>query len=257
MRKPTRHAVRLTAAFGAVAALVLLPAASASAVGTNSSAYGVKATLITTLAVVGPLATSTCPTGGPNSVATANLGLLGGTGIINADSACDDAAGTSSATGSAANVGLLTPVLFPLLPAISATLISGSCTGTAPDNPTGSSTFTNATIGAATINSSPAANTNLLNLTNVVVITINEQTTGPVGVLTVNALHVALGPIVNGVGSLGDVVIGHAVCGPNAIVLPGDAFSFQNLPIILGGIAVLAMIGMAVRTGTRRLRGLA
>ncbi|MDT4981311.1 MAG: hypothetical protein QOG07_3190, partial [Pseudonocardiales bacterium] len=38
---------------------------------------------------------------------------------------------------------------------------------------------------------------------------------------------------------------------------PGDAFSFQNLPIILGGIAVLAMIGMAVRTGTRRLRGLA
>ncbi|MDT4982080.1 MAG: hypothetical protein QOG07_3959, partial [Pseudonocardiales bacterium] len=29
MRKPTRHAVRLTAAFGAVAALVLLPAASA------------------------------------------------------------------------------------------------------------------------------------------------------------------------------------------------------------------------------------
>ncbi|MCW2647860.1 MAG: hypothetical protein QOF87_26 [Pseudonocardiales bacterium] len=256
MRKPTRHAVRLTAAFGAVAALVLLPAASASAVSTNSSAYGVKSTLLTGV-VVGPLATSTCPTGGPDSVVSANLGALGGTGVINADSACDDAAGTSSATGSAAGVALLTPLLVPLLPAISATLISATCNGAAPDAPTGSSTFTNATIGGVAINSSPGANTNLLNLTNVVVITINEQTTGPAGVLTVNALHVAVGPIVNGVGSLADVVIGHAACGPNAVVVPGDAFSFQNLPIILGGIAVLAMIGMAVRTGTRRLRGLA
>lgn len=255
MRKPNRHAVRLTAAFGAVAALVLIPATSASAAGTNSSSYGVKATLLTGV-VVGPLAQSTCPTGGPDSVLSANLGALGGTGAINADSACDDVAGTSSATGSAANVALLTPVLVPLLPAISSTLISGTCTGTAPADPTGSSTLANLTIGGVAVNSSPAANTNFLNVSGVVTITLNEQTL-VAGVLTVNALHVTAGPIVNGVGSLADVVIGHAVCGPNAVVVPGDAFSFQNLPIVLGGLAVLAMIGMAVRTGTRRLRGLA
>jgi hypothetical protein len=256
MRTPNRHAVRLTAAFGAVAALVLIPASAASAAPTNSSSYGVKATLLTGV-VLGPLAQSTCPTGGNDNVVGANLGALGGTGVINADSACDDAAGTSSATGSAANVALLTPVLVPLLPAISSTLISGSCTGAAPDDPTGTSTLANLTIGGAVVNSTPAANTNFLTVPGILSITLNEQTTGPAGVLTVNALHVTAGPIVNGVGSLADVVIGHAVCGPNVIVIGADAFSFQNLPIILGGIAVLAMIGMAVRTGTRRLRGLA
>ena len=255
MRKPTRRAVRVTAVFGSVAALVLLPAASASAAATNSSAYAVKASLISGAVNVGPLATSTCPPGGPHSVASAYLGTLGSLGALNATSACDDAAGTSSATASAATVALLAAA--PGLSAVAATLISATCSGAAPDDPIGSSTLLQLKLGTATaVDLTPTANTILLDASPLAKIVANEQTLSG-GVLTVNALHIYIGPIVNGAGSLGDVIIGHVSCGPNVPTAPGDVFSFQNLPLILGGIAVLVMIGMALRTGTRRLRGLA
>jgi hypothetical protein len=70
----------------------------------------------------------------------------------------------------------------------------------------------------------------------------------------VNAVHVELGHVVNGRGTLGDVVLGSATCGPNAVTAPVDAFSFGNLPIVLGGLGLLAVAAFGIRTGVRRAR---
>lgn len=72
------------------------------------------------------------------------------------------------------------------------------------------------------------------------------------GMYSVTGLHLAL------LGSSGGFVdLAKVTVGPNVPTAVGDAFSFQNLPIILGGIAVLILLGYGVRMGTRRVRGLA
>lgn len=65
---------------------------------------------------------------------------------------------------------------------------------------------------------------------------------------TVTGLHVAL------LGTTGIVDLATVTVGPNVAVAPVDAFSFASLPLILGGIAVLIALGLAVRTGIRRVR---
>lgn len=200
---------------------------------------------------VGPLPNSNYPADpGEHDVAIVDLGTLGQVGAVRALTT-GDTKGNSTAFASAADVALVNNVANSF-PAVSAELISATCTasGTATS---GSSVFTNASIaGTALVNATPSANTVLLNTPGLLKVVLNEQTDSG-GVLTVNALHVYLGPIVNGAGTLGDVIVAHATCGPNTPVVIGAAFSFQDLPIILGGIAVLVVIGLGVRAGARRI----
>jgi hypothetical protein len=250
MRKLNPKAVRITA-LASAAAFALLPMASAAADTSNSTAYGIKATVLSGAINVSATPTSTFPPGGTNSVVSLDLGTLGQVGTLTATTAGDLTAGTSSATGSAANVALLNNALTGF-PAVGATLISADCTADG-STLTGQSTFTNASIGGnAVVDIHPAANTKLINLTGVLVVTLNEQTTNS-GMITVNAVHVQLGPIINGQGSLADVIIGQATCGPNTPVASVAAFSFQDLPLILGGLALIVVIGLGIRTGIRRL----
>lgn len=254
MQHLTRRTMRLSAAASSAAALLFLMAgpASAAAGDAKSSAFGLRANVLLGTVNVPATPTSTFPTGVDNSTVSGNLGALGTTGVLNATTDGDNS-GNSSATGSAARVALLGGAI-PSLPAITATLISASCTAHGAGDVSGTSTFTAAKLGANAIAVHPAANTKLINLPNLLVVTVNEQTRSQNGtVLTVNALHIRVGPN----GSLGDIVIGNAVCGPNVASAVGDAFSFQNLPLILGGLGLLVAAGMGLRTGTRRLRGIA
>ncbi|MGI8678201.1 MAG: hypothetical protein ACR2LX_05850 [Jatrophihabitans sp.] len=250
-----RNALRFSAAVTSVSALLLIAAAPALAAdpGANSSAFGIKATVLSGAVNVPPTPTSTFPPGGTTHLANVDLGALGTVGASNATTAGDSTAGTSSATGSVANVALLKNALTGF-PAVSADLISATCSDTAPADPTGSSTFTNASVGGtAIVDVKPAPNTKLLNLGPLLVVTLNEQTLSN-GVLTVNALHVQLGPILNGQASLADVIIGQAVCGPNTAPLATPAFSFQDLWPVLGALAIVALIGYGSVAGVRRFR---
>jgi hypothetical protein len=72
------------------------------------------------------------------------------------------------------------------------------------------------------------------------------------GVYAATGLHLAL------LGSRGGFVdLAKVTVGPNVPTAVGDAFSFQNLPIILGGLAVLILLGYGVRVGFRRVRAIA
>jgi hypothetical protein len=249
MRKPNSKAVRITA-LATAAAFALLPMATAAAATVNSSAFGIQATNVLGIVNVAALPTSTCPPepGAHNSALGANLGALGTVGAVNANTDCDATAGTSSARGSAANVALLPNVALPGLAAITAAVVQADCSANGT-TVTGSSTLTTATLGTAAIAVNPAPNDVLLNLPNIAVLTLNEQIVHNDGSLTVNALHLVLGPN----GSLGDIIIGSATCGPNTPVAGVAAFSFQDLPLILGALALIVVIGFGIRTGIRRL----
>ncbi|MDP9115793.1 MAG: hypothetical protein M3O28_00690 [Actinomycetota bacterium] len=71
------------------------------------------------------------------------------------------------------------------------------------------------------------------------------------GVSSVTGLHLELLG-----GGLGHVDLAKVTVGPNVPNAVGDAFSFQNLPLILGGIALLLVVGFGLRAGTRRVRGM-
>jgi len=257
MQKSSRRAVRgvaLALAAGALA-LAVSPGAQALDPGANASAFGLSANVLNGTVNVPPTPTSTFPPGGTNSLLSVNLGALGAVGAVNATTSGDSAAGTSSASGSVANVALL-GISATQLPAISADAVDATCSANAPDAPTGQTDNEplDTPLGAI-VDLHPAANTKLLNLTGLAVVTLNEQITHPDGSLTVNAVHVQLGPIVNGVATLGDVVLGSATCGPNAVTAPVDAFSFGSTPIVLIAIAIVVAAGFAVRTGIRRATG--
>lgn len=253
MQRITRCALRATAAAGSAAALMFLMAGPASAApgDANSSAFGLSANVLAGAVNVPPTPTSTYPPGSSRSTISANLGALGSTGVLKAVTN-GDANGNSSATGSAARVALLGGAV-PSLPAITARLISASCTADGTGTPTGSSTFTAATLGTNAIAVHPAANTRLIDISLLLRVTVNEQTTSAGGtVLTVNALHVQVGPIVNGVASLGDVIIGHAVCGPNTPVLGSPIFT-SVFYVGFGAIAVVILGAYLVRRRTSAL----
>jgi hypothetical protein len=236
---------------------VALAASPAQALdpGANASAFGVKANVLNGTLVVPPTPTSTFPPGANNSLLNVNLGALGAVGAVNATTTGDSAAGTSSASGSVANVALL-GVSATQLPAITADAVDATCSAAAPAAPTGQTTLTNLRLGnGAIVDLHPAANTKLLNLTGLAVITLNEQITNGDGSLTVNAVHVQAGPIVNGTATIADVILGSATCGPNAVTAPVDAFSFGSTPIVHIALAIVIDAGIAVRTGIRRATG--
>ena len=69
------------------------------------------------------------------------------------------------------------------------------------------------------------------------------------GVWSVSGLHVSL---LN--NALAEADLAKVTVGPNVATAPGAAFSFQELPLILGGLALLIALGFGVRTGVRRLQ---
>lgn len=240
--------LRVLAATGTVGALMLISASSAAAVdpGANSSAFGLSATNVLGLVDIAPTPQSICPQGSTESALPVSLGALGNVGVLNASTTCDSAAGTSTATGGAADVALLGVAGART---ITADVISAQCSATAPADPTGSTTVANLFIAGVRINVPVGSTTpQTINIPGVATVIINEQTLSN-GVLTVNALHITLLG-----GALGDIIIGQASCGPNTAAPAIAAFSFQTLPLILGGLAILALLFYGLRTSLRRLR---
>ena len=251
-----RRARRVTAfivSAGAVG-LVAAPAAAALDPGANSSAFGVKANVLNGVLVVPPTPTAVSPPNATGSVLNVNLGALGAVGAVTLATNADSAAGTSDATASVADVALLGAAAVQF-PALAAQAVVATCSATAPDAPTGSTTLTAAQLGGnPLLDLTPAPNTKLLNLTGLAVVTLNEQIVNGDGSLTVNAIHVQLGPIVNGTATIADAILSSVTCGPNAVTAPVDAFSFSTLPVVLAGLAAILFIAYGVRTGVRRLR---
>jgi hypothetical protein len=248
MLKLSARALRVTAVTAA-AAFALLPMATASAATVNSSAFGVKATLLTgSLLPAQPV--STCPPGGDVSGVGVNLGAaLGRVGVLNAKSDCDATSATSSAQGGAANVRLLGT---PLTRLITADAIEANCSATGDAPPTGGTTVANLRVLGIAVNVPVNGSPIDVSIPGVASVIVNEKVTNPDGSLTVNALHVSLLG-----GKVADVIVGSATCGPNVPVADVSAFSFQDLPVVLGGIALILVIGFGIRTGVRRLRSAA
>lgn len=241
--------LRALAATGSVGALLLLTAASASAApdpGANSGAYAISATNVLGLIDIAPTPQSTCPPGSTESAVPLSLGALGNVGVLNASTHCVSADGTSDATGGAASVALLG---LPGARSITADVLSATCSATAPADPTGSTTVANLFILGVKVDVPVGSTTpQTISIPGVASVIVNEQTLSG-SVLTVNALHISLLG-----GNLGSIIVGHASCGPNTASPATDAFSFQNLPVILGGLAILALLFYGLRKSIRRLR---
>lgn len=248
MRKPNSKAVRITA-LATAAAFALLPMAAASAAPlARSSAYGAQVDLLNGTVHVGPLANSTFPPGGSETAVPINLPTIADVAGIFANTSGDpNVANKSSATAGTLAVGVLGTALTGY--AISADAVSATCTATGTDF-TGSATIANLKVGTnPVVNATFTTQQNVLVIKNVARVIIGEHITNADGSTTINALHIHL----LGAANVGDIILGHVRCGPNAEVLPVAAFSFQDLPIILGGIALVVLIGFGIRTGVRRL----
>jgi hypothetical protein len=237
---------RLVLCQAAVVGLVCIAAGPASAATVSSSAFGISAQNVAGLLNIPQTPQSTCPAGSNESAIPVDLGALGGVGVLNASTQCDASVGTSSADGGAADVALLGTALAR---SITADAVSAHCAASGTDTPTGSTTVANLFILGVRVDIPVGSSTpQTVSIPGVASVVINEQTLSN-GALTVNALHITLLG-----GNLGDIIIGSATCGPNAAVLPVSAFSFQDLPLILGALALLVAIGFGIRSGARRLR---
>jgi hypothetical protein len=73
------------------------------------------------------------------------------------------------------------------------------------------------------------------------------------GIYSATGLHIALLGTIGGTAT-GTIDLAHVTLGPNAVVAPVSAFSFGELPIVLGGIAVLLLIALGGRQIARRVR---
>jgi hypothetical protein len=69
------------------------------------------------------------------------------------------------------------------------------------------------------------------------------------GTYSVTGLHISL---LN--NALATADLARVTVGPNVPTAPGAAFSFQDLPLILGGLALLIALGFGARIGVRRLQ---
>jgi hypothetical protein len=243
------RAVRFGLALAAAGGLFAATAAPALALDphANSSAYGLKTVKpILGLLSIPSQANITFPPGGTNNALSVNLGALGGVGVIDTSATGNQSAGSSAATSHIADVALL-GALNSAFPGLSANAVEASCSANAPAQPTGATTLVEAHLGQSqVINVSPAPNDVLLNLPGLVKLTLNQQFTDANGSLNVNAIRLQLGTN----GALGDLIIAHAQCGPNAP--QGPVFNFGETPIILGGIAVLLALVFGIRAGIRR-----
>lgn len=270
MRKIQWRALGLVTAVGSVAALSVLSAAPAGAaiLPATSSAYGVQACLLALTSPlqctvkVGPTPAAAYPTGpGTASVTNLDLSPVGTVRLVNVSASGNDLTGFSTATATTNNTSLL-PAGVPG-GAVGATVIKATCTAT-KGTATGGATFVGLTLAGQAVPLGPLGastpNNVLLNLPGVAKIVLNEQTKSA-GAITVNAVHVFLGPIKAGAGSLGDVILSHVSCGPNAgtpatatgidpdhgptaggtkVTITGTCFVAGKTSVTIGGITIPA-----------------
>ncbi|MFN2560512.1 MAG: choice-of-anchor P family protein [Jatrophihabitans sp.] len=248
MRKPNSKAVRITA-LAAAAAFALLPMAPAAAAAAGtSSAFGVQVKVLNAI-TIGPTPTSTFPPGSNDATVPVDLGALGNLEAVYAHTSGNTNTPSSSASAGTANVNLLgTTVAGVTAYAIHANAVSATCTATG-DTVSGSTTIANLAVGLnPVVNLTAATTQQVLVIPGVASVIIGEQITNPTdGSLTVNALHITL---LNGNGA--DIIIGSVTCTPTPVAGVA-AFSFQDLPLILGALALIVVIGFGIRTGIRRL----
>jgi hypothetical protein len=241
---------------GAITLGAALPASAAAV----SSAYGVKAELLAGAIKVAPTPVSTFPNGGQQNTVQANLGVLGNVKVLRATTSGDETAGTSDAKAEIGKVNLLlgslplvknsgiTPTAAAAIKAkaaaITADAITATCTASGGQLH-GNADLANLTLGGGeALNAHPGPNTDV-SVPGVLRIILNEQSTRG-GVLEVNAVHITL---LSGVG--GDLILGHAQCGPNA--------PEEGSPIVtkgfLGGFGVLVIAGAGAFIIRRRRVG--
>jgi len=196
--------------------------------------------------------------GGNLGISYACAGALGGASAVLAIGA------NGSCTASNVAPGGVTVNLTPGtgLASLAADAVYARCTANSKGLPTGSSTIVNLSLGAlgiapialvanGTVNQNPLAGVSAatLALANIASITMNEQTFSPGpgatngGRITVRALHIVL------LNDASDIVIGEAICGPNAIALDVSIFSGPALPVAATGAAI---VGVAFFVRRRR-----
>jgi MYXO-CTERM domain-containing protein len=258
MKRFPRGVARIGAAVGLAGTIALGVALPASAAAV-SNAYAVKANVLSGLVNVEPTPLSTFPSGGAKSVASVNLGTLGSVKVLNAATKGDSTAGTSSATASVADVKLgLGPLVLTKnsgvspsaaaqvtsnAAAISADAITASCDANG-GTVSGNANLVNVRLGDTVLNAHPGINSEV-GIPGVLSVKLNEQSKKD-GVLTVDAVHIRL---LAGKGA--DIVLGHALCGPNA--------PEEGSPIVtkgfLGGFGVLVLAGAGAFAVRRRRVG--
>ncbi|MFF2957198.1 choice-of-anchor P family protein [Kitasatospora sp. NPDC057965] len=229
----TRNRTRLLAGAALTATLVCTAApAWAALAAPQAKAYVVAADAVGSLVSVSPMPSSTYPSGGTNTLAGVHLGPFATDSVLTATTSGDPQAGTSGASATVDSLGVdLT------LATVSLTGVNSTCTAT-PTGATGSGLIAGGTVRvpllpAITLQAGAAPNTQV-NVPGVATIVLNEQTTDANGVLTVNAVRIALLPILNGA----NLTIGHAECGGAA---PAEAVPMINPQVAaVGGAAALA-----------------
>ncbi|HXW43299.1 MAG TPA: choice-of-anchor P family protein [Streptosporangiaceae bacterium] len=193
-----------------------------------------------------PDATSTTPS--PSSVGEVTVGAILNAHTLNA--------AVSGNTTTASVQSLDTTGLTPLLGAISAGVITSSCTANSGGGFTETATVAGLSIlggsftsGTPTVNDVLTLNPTLLpeGITSVTV-TLNEQVTGPVtGSETVNAVHIAIvTPL-----ETQDIYIASSTCGPYNADVP--VASGKGLAIGLGALGVVGL-GAGATSWYRRRR---
>lgn len=248
---PFRRARRRLLGLALLVGALVVSQASPAFAEANAEAYALQVTVANTI-TVGPVAPSTFPTGGTNTVLGITVPSLLSSGTLTGETTGDSDAGTSTATGSVENLSVtLGGIPLVSLVGLMATAVEGTCTGNPDGSTSGSTTLVNANLTLVglpilALDANPAPNTPVVSgsLSGIASIVLNEQTTVD-GQLTVNAIHITLLG-----GNLADIIIGHAVCGPNSPVVPVPFIA----PEIAAGLGVVGVLGVGAYTVRRRMR---
>jgi hypothetical protein len=242
MRKKITRGIILAAMAGS---LVLAATPAAFAAPSTQSPEGIGIAASGTLLTVAPTPDATTATPNPGSVATVTVA-----GILNANVVSAQVAGNTTTAG----VTSLdtTGILGALLGAISAGVVTSTCTANSNGTFTEGATVANLNILGATFNGTPGVNTALvvtlpIGITSATV-TLNEQVNpGPVaGSRTVNAIHIHLATLI----ASEDIYIASSTCGPFDASAP--LAGGKGLAIGLGACGLLGLSVTAVNWHRRR-----
>lgn len=215
----------------------LAAAAGPAAAATHNEAYGVAAA---GLINIPPLGAAAYPGMSPVTVAHFNQANLVRTHVVT---------DTSDATSSSSTI--VDPVVaLPGMKEAWAKSVTSACSF---DPNTGHVTGTSGIVGGGAMGqgmpyvalpANPAPNT-VISVPGVAKITLNQQTTGMDGSLTVDAIYVQL------LGRTQTLTLGTSVC-EGASVAPVPVLPGLALPIGLGAIAMLALGGFGYQLSRRR-----
>ncbi|WP_055492343.1 choice-of-anchor P family protein [Streptomyces sp. TP-A0356] len=192
-------------------------------------AYVVSSAAIGSIVAVGPVPVSDYPPGGTTTQAGINAGPFLTSSTLTAITAGDPAAGTSSASATVQTID----ANFGSIGAMSLVGVRSTCNAT-PNGATGSGVISSgqATVPAQSpvaLQANAAPNT-VVNVPNLGTVTLNEQTTDPNGILTVNAVHLKLLQQFNSA----DVIVGHVQCGGAAPAPTVTKTTAQEDSFVLG-----------------------